>query len=138
MASSEGPSILWDQLKGKKVKTSDGQDLGEVKEISNNYILLEKGLVNKNKVWIPKYVADAYDGKVLWLLVRGEDVVKSYVYGEEPAMQQYTRDFETFKATQYGQKAVYLPDFQQNVRLTEERMSPAPTGESYKNIRDPE
>jgi hypothetical protein len=136
MASSEGPSILWEQLKGKKVKTSDGQDLGEVKKVSKSYILLEKGMVNKDKVWIPKYVADAYDGKVLWLLVSSEDVTKGYVYGEEPAVQQYTRDFETFKATPHGQKAVYLPDFEQNIRMTEERA--ASTGENYKNIREPD
>lgn len=135
MASSEGPSILWEQLKGKKVKTNDGQDLGEIKEISQNYVRVEKGIVNKDKTWIPKYVADAYDGKVLWLLVSSEDVLKAYVYGEEPVAQQYTRDFQTFKETPYGQKVVYLPDFEQNVRTIEERTSAA-TGGNYKNIRD--
>lgn len=136
MTSSEGPSILWEQLKGKKVKSNDGYDLGQVKEISRNYILLEKGMVNKDKVWIPKYVADAYDGKVLWLLASSEDVKKGYMYGEEPAVQQYTRDFEAFKATPYGQKAVYLTDFDQNIRMTDERITPASSGEDYKNIRE--
>jgi len=135
MASSEGPSILWEQLKGKKVKTNDGQDLGEIKKISQNYVQVEKGIVNKDKTWIPKYVADAYDGKVLWLLV-SSDVTKAYAYGEEPQAQQYTRDFQTFKETPYGQKAVYLPDFEQNVRTIGERTSSAATGENYKNIRD--
>jgi len=135
MANSEGPSILWEQLKGKKVRTNDGQDLGEIKEVSQNYVRVEKGMVNKDKLWLPKYVADAYDGKVLWLLVSSEEVMKSYVYGEEPASQQYSRDFETFKTTPYGQKAIYLPDFEQNIRMTGER-SAAATGENYKNIRD--
>lgn len=137
MASSEGPSILWEQLKGKKVRTNDGQDLGEIKDISQNYVRVEKGVVNKDKTWIPKYVADAYDGRVLWLLVSSEDVMKAYAYGEEPAVQQYTRDFQTFRETPYGQKTVYLPDFEQNVRTTEET-SAAATGENYKNIRDPD
>jgi hypothetical protein len=128
--TSEGPTILWDQLKGKKVKTNDGQEVGEIKEVSQNYLRLEKGVVNKDKFWIPKYVADAYDGKVLWLLVSSEDVTKGYMCGNEPQVQEYTRDFETFKASPFGQKAVYLPDFNQNIRMTEERTN------EYKNIRE--
>jgi hypothetical protein len=132
--SSEGPRILWDQLKGKKVKTNDGQEVGEIKEVSQNYLRLEKGMVNKDKFWIPKYVADAYDGKVLWLLVSGDDVTKGYMYGNEPQVQEYTRDFEAFKASPRGQKAVYLPDFNQNIRMTEERTTTS--AEGYKNIRE--
>ena len=135
MVSSEGPSILWEQLTGKSVRTSDGEDLGEIKKVSKSYILLEKGVLSKDKIWIPKYIADAYDGKVLWLLVSSEDVTKGYVYGEEPALQQYTRDFERFRSTPHGQKALYLPDFEQNIRTIDE--NGVTTDESYKNIRDP-
>jgi hypothetical protein len=139
MAGTEGPKILWESLKGKKVKTSDGEELGEIKELTQNYILVERGTFSKEKNWIPKYVADAYDGKVLWLLVTKDDFTKSYVHGEEPPTQQYIRDFETFKASPYGKKVVYLPDFEQNIRLTEERTAAATatSGEDdYKNIRE--
>jgi len=33
MSGSSGPTILWNQLKEKKVKTNDGKDVGEIKEI---------------------------------------------------------------------------------------------------------
>ena len=128
--AAEGPTILWNQLKGKKVKTNDGKDLGEIKEVSESYVRLEKGVVSKDKYWIPKYVADAYDGKVLWLLVSSDDVAKGYSYTSHPAKEQYSRDFETFRTTQYGQKVTYLPDFDQKIRTTEER------AQDYKNIRD--
>ena len=138
MAGIEGPKILWESLKGKKVKTTDGEELGEIKEITQNHFLVERGTFNKEKNWIPKYVADAYDGKVLWLLVTKDDFIKSYVHGEEPPAQQYMRDFETFKASPSGKKVVYLPDFEQNIRLTEERTAAtANSGENdYKNIRE--
>ena len=129
-AGGEGPTILWEQLKGKKVKTNDGKDLGEIKEVSENYVRLEKGIVNKDKYWVPKYVADAYDGKVLWLLVSSDDIAKGYSYTTSPAKEQYAQEFETFRATPYGQKATYLPDFDQKIRLTEER------AQDYRNIRD--
>ena len=46
MASNEGPRILWEQLKGKKVKTNDGHDVGEIKGMTQNSIRLEKGKVS--------------------------------------------------------------------------------------------
>jgi hypothetical protein len=138
MASNEGPRILWEQLKGKKVKTNDGRDVGEIKEIAQNYIRLEKGIVNKDKSWVPKYLADAYDGKVLWLVISNDDLSRGYSYTTEPNTEQYTHDFEAFKATPYGQKAIQLPDFEQNIRMKEERESNTSksSGDEYKNIRD--
>jgi sporulation protein YlmC with PRC-barrel domain len=38
---------VWRTLKGKKVKTNDGKDLGEIKEVSENYLHMEKGTVHK-------------------------------------------------------------------------------------------
>lgn len=140
MASSEGPKMLWEQLKGKKVKTNDGKDVGEIKQVVQNYIHVEKGMMNKDKAWIPKYVADAYDGDVLWLMISSDDLAKGYSYTTEPSSQQYIHDFEAFKATPYGQRAVQLPDLEQNIRLTDQRKATTSTsttsGDEYKNIRD--
>jgi hypothetical protein len=138
MASSEGPRILWEQLKGKKVKTNDGHDVGEIKEVTQNYMRVERGIVNKDKSWIPKYLADAYDGKVLWLVVDDDELAKGHSYTTEPAREQHTHEFEAFKATPYGQRVVQLPDFEQNIRIIEERKSSTGTNssEEYKNIRD--
>ena len=133
MANAEGPSILWPQLKGKKVKGNDGKEIGEIKEISQNYLRVEKGLVNKDKFWIPKFTVDAFDGKNLWLLAAGEEVLNRYAYGVEPAPEEFNREFDTFRTSPYGQNAVFLPDFDQRVRLTEER-----NFDQYRNIREPE
>jgi hypothetical protein len=129
MASSnsrEGPTILWSMLKGKKVKSNDGKEVGEIKEVSQNFLRIEKGTVRKDKFWIPKYLADAYDGKSLWLLVGEDEILNRYHHGSEPPSDEYGRDFEAFKTTPYGQKAEYRSDFDQNVRVVED----------YKNIRD--
>jgi hypothetical protein len=83
-ANKEGPTVLWSMLKGKNVKTNDGKEIGEIKEISENFLCLQKGTVAKKKFWIPKYTADAYDGKVLWLLTDEEQVLDKYRYGAEP------------------------------------------------------
>lgn len=146
MASgSSGPTVLWNQLKGKKVKGNDGKDLGEIKEVAQHYLRIEKGMVNKDKFWIPKYVADTYDGRNLWLLASSEEILSRYAYGTEPAFSEdeFARNFEAFKSTPQGEKAVYLPDFDQTMRISGER---SPSGEDggieppsgYQNIRDPD
>ena len=122
-----GPTILWSMLKGKKVITNDGKDIGEIKDISDNYIRLEKGSIKKDKFWIPKYTADAYDGKHLWLLINEEEVHSKHVYGDEsPRGDEYTKGLESFKSSPSGQKGEYSPSFEERIRIIE----------NYKNIRD--
>ena len=122
-----GPTVLWSMLKGKKVITNDGKDIGEIKDISDNYIRLEKGSIKKDKFWIPKYTADAYDGKHLWLLINEEEVHSKHVYGDEsPRGDEYTKGLESFKNSPSGQKGEYSPGFEERIRIIE----------NYKNIRD--
>jgi hypothetical protein len=141
-SKSEGPTVLWNMLKSKKVKTNDGKDVGEIKEISQNFLRIEKGTISKDKYWIPKYVADAYDGKSLWLLVGEEHLLQRYLYGEEPPAEQYTKDFETFKTSPHGQKAPSRTDYDQTVRVIDERPTSGTitqqedTETGYKNVRD--
>ncbi len=91
-SNKAGPTTLWRTLKGKNVKTNDGKDLGEIKEVSENYLHVEKGTVRKEKLWIPKYVADAFDGKTLWLLIDEEELRGKYQYGTQlPQGDQYSR-----------------------------------------------
>jgi hypothetical protein len=128
-----GPSVLWDVLKGKKVKTNDGKELGEIKEFSQNYVKVEKGTIRKDRFWIPKYVGDAYDGHTLWILLSEQEVLERFKYGEKegefkeaPSSEQYTKDFETFKGSPAGKDRQYRADMDENIRVVE----------NYKNIRD--
>ncbi|MGC2682606.1 MAG: hypothetical protein WA323_12105 [Candidatus Nitrosopolaris sp.] len=122
-SNKPGPATLWKTINGGDAKINDGKDLGEIKDISDNYIHVEKGTIHKESFWIPKYIADAFDGKTLWLLVDEGELRGKYQYGKEPPQgDQYTKDFESFK----GQKGSYGTDFDQNIRVVE----------NYKNIRD--
>jgi hypothetical protein len=52
--------------------------------VSENNLHVEKGTVRKEKFWIPKYVADTFDGKTLWLLIDEEELRGIYQYGTQP------------------------------------------------------
>ena len=135
MSGSEGPRVLWEQLNGKKVKSNDGKELGEIKEVSQNYFRVEKGTLKKERFWVPKYLADVYDGKTLWLLISEQETTGAYLYGTEPHEEAFRQDFDRFKTTPPGQRAIHLSDFGQNVRLDETPRDGSEQG--YKNIRDP-
>ena len=132
-SSGGGPTVLWDVLKGKKVKTSDGKELGEIKEFSQNYVRVEKGTVRKDSVWIPKYVGDAFDGHTLWLLISEEEVLDRFKDGEKEgefkettSNEQYTKEFETFRTSPAGKNREYRSDLDESIRMVE----------NYENIRD--
>jgi hypothetical protein len=142
--NTEGPKVMWNALKNKKVKSSDGKDLGDVSQVSQYYIRLEKGMVSKDKYWIPKYIADAFDGKSIWLVLTADEVLGKYLYGTEPSTNQFNEDIEKFKSTPVAQKADF--DFE-NVRMVEDKTSasdasrisgdePVRDQSQYKNIRD--
>jgi hypothetical protein len=119
----EGPTVLWSELKDKKVKSNDDKNLGRIKRISDNHFKIEKGLVSKKTFWIPKNIADAYDGKYVWLNSNEEQIHDKFFYGEEPP-----------ESDQTGSPI-------NRIRLVNERVAgvstePADSSERYKNIRD--
>ncbi|MEO9296308.1 MAG: hypothetical protein ABI347_12015 [Nitrososphaera sp.] len=59
--------VDWNELKGKEARGIGGKvDLGEVHGIGRNYVITQKGIANKEKFFIPKYLARGYDGKKLY------------------------------------------------------------------------
>jgi hypothetical protein len=137
MAHAEGPTTLWGELKGKNVSSNDGEDLGEISKISQNYIRVEKGHIKKDKFWIPKYLADAFDGKTLWLLVSAEEIRARFQYGEEPSADEFEKDFNSFKSSPKGQNRTWDAE---KVVLGERTIGvpskPVDSQTDYKNIRD--
>jgi Transposase IS116/IS110/IS902 family len=55
-----------------------------------------------------------------WLLIDEEGLRGKYQYGKEPPPgDQYSKDFESFEGTPYGQKGSYGGDFDQNIPVAE-------------------
>ena len=123
VCTSKYPTVLWSDIKDKKVKSKDGKTLGRIEKISDNHFKIEKGAVRKKSFWIPKNVADAYDGKYVWLNSNEEQIHDKFFYGEEPP-----------DSDQAGSPI-------NRIRLVNERMTGVPTepvdsSERYRNIRD--
>ena len=73
--------IEWNDVLKKEARGIDDEDLGEVREVQGNYVLVQKGLINKEKFYIPKDQAESYDGDVLRFRISQEDLNQ---YQHEP------------------------------------------------------
>lgn len=128
-----GPSILWDEMKDKKVKSIDGEKMGKIEKISQNHIMIEEGLIKKKKFWIPKFLADVYDGKFLWLDIKKEEIKQRYYYDREPEASQYDLDRSEFN-TKYGKNK--SDSANEKIRLKDGTEVKTKSKKGYKNIRD--
>ena len=58
-------NIDWNDVIQKEARGLNNIELGEVQEIKDNYIIVQKRLIDKEKFYIPKYKVESYDGKIL-------------------------------------------------------------------------
>jgi hypothetical protein len=128
-----GPTILWDEMKNKKVKSIDGENLGKIEKIAQNHIMIEEGLMKKKRFWIPKFVADVYDGKFVWLDIKQEEIKDRYYYDTEPASSQYDLDMTEYN-TKYGKNKSNISN--EKIKLKEGVEPESHPQKDYKNVRD--
>jgi uncharacterized protein (TIGR02271 family) len=77
-------NIDWNDVIKKEARGSGDEDLGEVQEVGPNYVLVQKGLLNKEKFYIPKDQVESYDGDTLRFRISEEEVKLKYM-GESPS-----------------------------------------------------
>jgi uncharacterized protein (TIGR02271 family) len=57
--------INWNDVLKKEARGINNEDFGEVQDIQGQFVLVQKGIVNKEKFYIPKDLVESYDGYVL-------------------------------------------------------------------------
>ena len=110
---SNEPSINWDEVIKKEARGKNDEDLGEVQEIGDAYVLTQKGLVSKEKFYIPKYLVEGYDGDKLYFRVTEEEARNSFVRDSAPASEEYSK-YKTSDAP---------PDAETRIPVIEERLN---------------
>jgi hypothetical protein len=58
-------SIDWNDIINKEARSINEEDLGEVQEVDGNHILLQRGIISKDKFCIPIDMVESFDGNVL-------------------------------------------------------------------------
>jgi uncharacterized protein (TIGR02271 family) len=88
---SSSKSIDWFELglSRKEARGLNNYDLGEVQEVGQTYVVTQKGTIKKEKFYIPKYLAEGYDGEVLRFKVSEEDAINNFARDSPPSADEY-------------------------------------------------
>jgi len=111
--SNTNESIAWDNIIKKEARGAvDDSDFGEVQELGQQYVLTQKGMVSKQKYYIPKYLVQGFDGDTLWFNASETDL-EGWKRDSPPDNNEYS-NYKTQETP---------PDVETRIPLIEERLN---------------
>ncbi|MDQ4101138.1 MAG: YsnF/AvaK domain-containing protein [Thermoproteota archaeon] len=125
--SNTSNSIYWDEVIKKEARgAEDDSDFGEVQDVGQHYVLTQKGLISKDKFYIPKYLVQGYDGSALWFNASESDL-EGWKRDSPPDYNEYARynkleNKEEQEEGAEGKKEV-PSDIETRIPLIEERLN---------------
>jgi uncharacterized protein (TIGR02271 family) len=91
MESSTSGNIPWDKVIKKEARGVDDYDLGEVQQVTSEYVLTQKGLVNTRWFQIPKHLAQEFDGSKLVFKIIRDEAKNLYEKDVSPIDSEYSQ-----------------------------------------------
>jgi len=70
-------TIDWEKVIKKEARGLDDYDLGEVEEVDEEHVITKKGVVDKDRFFLPRNKVNRFDGHKLWFEVT-KDEAKTY------------------------------------------------------------
>lgn len=77
--SSYSGNIDWNDIVKKEARGINNEDLGYVQEVTKDYVMVEKGVINKARFYIPRDLAVGYNGTILIFNISAEDAKKKFL-----------------------------------------------------------
>jgi hypothetical protein len=63
----------WDDILKKEARGKNDYDLGEVHDVEPEIVVTKRGLVDKDKFYLPKSLVESFDGDKVWFSITKED-----------------------------------------------------------------
>ena len=96
-------SIEWNKIIKKEARGYEkGDNLGEVKDIGQEFVVTERGRVIKHKFYLPKHLVKGYDGDTLWFNITEEDAEDNFKRDHPPKEGEYSRYTSASVTQQYN------------------------------------
>jgi len=76
--------INWNDVIKKEARDNNYEDLGEVQEVKDNYVIVQREIIKKEIFYIPKDQAENYDDNILKFKFSEQELSK---YHDEPSFQ---------------------------------------------------
>jgi uncharacterized protein (TIGR02271 family) len=85
---SKFDEIPWNEIIKKEARGIDNADFGEVENVNSEYVLTQKGIIDKEFFSFPKNLVQGYDGDRVWFKVTEEEARNSYMQSENVNLDQ--------------------------------------------------
>ncbi len=116
-------TINWNDTIKKEAEGINGEDFGEVQDVSNGLVLVQKGIINKERFLIPQELSESFDGDTVRFRISEEELLSKYLEGADVASTEVaTEKNETTQET--------VESAEKTIPLTEERL------EVSKNVQE--
>ncbi len=79
---SKFDEIPWNEIIKKEARGIDDADFGEIQSVDPEYVLTQKGIIDKEFFSFPKNLAQGYDGDRIWFKVTEEEARNSYMQSQ--------------------------------------------------------
>jgi hypothetical protein len=70
--------IDWNDVIKKEARGINDENFGEVQQVQGTYVLVKRGIINKEQFYLPKDQAESYDGTVLNFRISEYDLKTRY------------------------------------------------------------
>jgi hypothetical protein len=107
-------TINWYDIINQDTRSIDDADLGKVKGLYEPLIVIEKGTINKEKLYIPKSLIEKYSANVLYLGITEQEAKDIYTR-ESPPSADEIKQIETITENRI------LASRRNNIETTEQR-----------------
>ena len=81
--------INWPYVIKKEARGIDDADFGEVQEIVLHYILTEKGIISKEKFYLPTGLVEGFDGDKLRFNISEDEANRKFKRDNAPSAEEY-------------------------------------------------
>jgi len=70
--------IDWNDVIKREARGINNEDFGKVQDTEGNYVLVKRGIINKEQFYLPKDQAESYDGTILKFRLSEYDLKTRY------------------------------------------------------------
>jgi stress response protein YsnF len=79
---SKFDEIPWNEIIKKEARGIDDADFGKIQSVDPEYVLTQKGIIDKEFFSFPKNLAQGYDGDIVWFKLTEEEARNSYMQSQ--------------------------------------------------------
>ena len=125
MSREEARNINWNEVIKKEARGKNDEDFGEVQEVGDTYILVQKGLINKEKFYIPQNEVESYDGDILRFRLSEEDIKSKYLRDSPPLLSSAhsTNGIEENQAKQEESESSHVSLIEEKLNISKREVT---------------